>query len=96
MLHHTAVARWDTGKLLRIIASVAEGMQHLHTFAPPVLHRDLKPGNIFVSTGQVRSFPRPMRLRGPIRPNAIPRPSSAPSVQEAGQHIRVDTAGAHP
>ena len=54
MLHHTAVARWDTGKLLRIIRSISVGVNFLHTTQPAVLHRDLKPGNIFVDTGQVR------------------------------------------
>ena len=53
MLHHTAVARWDTGKLLRIIRSISVGVNYLHTVQPAVLHRDLKPGNIFVDTGQV-------------------------------------------
>ena len=52
MLHHTAVARWDTGKLLRIIHSMATGVHYLHSLEPAVLHRDIKPGNIFVSSGQ--------------------------------------------
>ena len=54
MLHHTAVTRWDTGKLLRIIRSISVGVNNLHTTQPAVLHRDLKPGNIFVDTGQAR------------------------------------------
>ena len=53
MLHHTAATRWDTGKLLRIIRSISVGVNFLHTTQPAVLHRDLKPGNIFVDTGQV-------------------------------------------
>ena len=53
MLHHTAATRWDTGKLLRIIRSMCVGVHFLHTTQPAVLHRDLKPGNIFVDTGQV-------------------------------------------
>lgn len=53
MLHHTAATRWDTGKLLRIIRSMSVGVNYLHTTQPAVLHRDLKPGNIFVDTGQV-------------------------------------------
>ncbi len=54
MLHHTAATRWDTGKLLRIIRSISVGVNYLHTTQPAVLHRDLKPGNIFVDTGQAR------------------------------------------
>ena len=56
MLHHTEAARWDTGKLLRIIHSTATGLHFLHSCHPAVLHRDIKPGNIFVSTGQVAPF----------------------------------------
>lgn len=31
-----------------MVRSIARGMLHLHTRKPPMLHRDLKPGNIFV------------------------------------------------
>ena len=48
MLHHSAAARWDAAKLVSMVRSIARGMLHLHTRKPPMLHRDLKPGNIFV------------------------------------------------
>ena len=48
MLHHSAAARWDSAKLVSMVRSIARGMLHLHTRKPPMLHRDLKPGNIFV------------------------------------------------
>lgn len=48
MLHHSAATRWDAAKLLSMVRSIARGMLHLHTRKPPMLHRDLKPGNIFV------------------------------------------------
>ena len=66
MLHHTAVARWDTGKLLRIIRSISVGVNYLHTAQPAVLHRDLKPGNIFVDTGQVGDAPLPIQCKRSI------------------------------
>ena len=48
MLHHSAATRWDAAKLVNMVRSIARGMLHLHTRKPPMLHRDLKPGNIFV------------------------------------------------
>lgn len=48
MLHHSAAARWDSAKLVSMVRSIARGMLHLHTRKPPMLHRDLKPGNIFI------------------------------------------------
>lgn len=43
----------DPVKLLPIARSVARGMLHLHRRLPPILHRDLKPGNIFIGHGFV-------------------------------------------
>ena len=40
-------------KLLPIARSVARGMLHLHTRFPPIMHRDLKPGNVFIGHGFV-------------------------------------------
>ena len=40
--------RLDPLKLLPIVRSVARGMLHLHTRRPAILHRDLKPGNLFL------------------------------------------------
>jgi serine/threonine protein kinase len=34
---------------MQVIKSVAQGMRYLHSFSPPILHRDIKPGNILVS-----------------------------------------------
>ena len=48
MLHHSTAAQWDSAKLVSLVRSIARGMLHLHTRKPPMLHRDLKPGNIFV------------------------------------------------
>jgi hypothetical protein len=41
----------DPGKLLPIVRSIARGMFHLHTKKPAILHRDLKPGNLFIGHG---------------------------------------------
>lgn len=56
MLHRTVVKRWDIKKLLLIIRSIAGGVHYLHTRSPPILHRDLKPGNLFVGANQVSSL----------------------------------------
>ena len=37
--------------MLQIARQIARGMLHLHTRTPPVQHRDLKPGNVFISHG---------------------------------------------
>ena len=55
MLHHSAAARWDSAKLVSMVRSIARGMLHLHTRKPPMLHRDLKPGNIFVGKAACRA-----------------------------------------
>mmetsp|Transcript_94162 Transcript_94162/g.245649 ORF Transcript_94162/g.245649 Transcript_94162/m.245649 type:complete len:221 (+) Transcript_94162:350-1012(+) len=33
---------------LKILQDVARGMQYLHGQAPPIMHRDLKPGNVLI------------------------------------------------
>ncbi|GMH35519.1 hypothetical protein BSKO_03387 [Bryopsis sp. KO-2023] len=53
MLHHTRMTRWDLTKVLQMVRGVARGMLHLHTRKPAILHRDLKPGNIFIGHGLV-------------------------------------------
>ena len=57
LIHQGASAasplKMDPGKLLPIVRSIARGMLHLHTRSPPILHRDLKPGNIFIGHGYV-------------------------------------------
>ncbi|KDD72105.1 protein kinase, partial [Helicosporidium sp. ATCC 50920] len=50
-LHFSSGARWDARKMVPIVRSVARGMHHLHTRG--LLHRDIKPGNIFVGHGQM-------------------------------------------
>ena len=62
MLHHSAAARWDAAKLVSMVRSIARGMLHLHTRKPPMLHRDLKPGNIFV--GEAACFGQSGTLPG--------------------------------
>lgn len=32
----------------RIVGDVARGMQFLHSFVPPIVHRDLRSPNVFV------------------------------------------------
>lgn len=51
MLHHGSLGtggasgrRADMQKLLLMMRGIARGMVHLHTRRPPILHRDLKPG----------------------------------------------------
>lgn len=41
----------DPNKLLPIVRSIARGMLHLHTRKPAIMHRDLKPGNLFIGHG---------------------------------------------
>ncbi|EFC41897.1 predicted protein [Naegleria gruberi] len=44
---------------LDILISIANGMKYLHTLNPPLIHRDLKPGNILISNdfvGKVSDF----------------------------------------
>ncbi len=48
MLHHGTAATWDIARLVITVHSIARGMLHLHTCKPPMLHKDLKPANIFV------------------------------------------------
>jgi serine/threonine protein kinase len=36
-------------KRLSILIDVADGMQYLHNRVPPIIHRDLKSHNIFIS-----------------------------------------------
>jgi len=63
MIHHTmggskkgapAGAGWDPMRVvLPMVRSIARGILHLHRRSNPILHRDIKPGNIFVSHGLV-------------------------------------------
>lgn len=55
MLIHQGAAsgRMDPLKVLPIVRSIARGMLHLHTRSPPILHRDLKPGNVFIGHGNL-------------------------------------------
>lgn len=46
MVHQTMSARWDLRKVLQIVKGIARGMFHLHTRRPPILHRDIKPGEL--------------------------------------------------
>jgi serine/threonine protein kinase len=51
LVHQSSSHRLEPSKLLPIVRAVARGMLHLHTRSPPILHRDLKPGNIFIGHG---------------------------------------------
>ena len=48
LLHHSARRFWNPQKLVALLIAVVRGMVHLHAQRPPLLHRDLKPGNIFL------------------------------------------------
>eukprot|EP00891_Asterochloris_glomerata_P006221 jgi/Astpho2/6221/e_gw1.00088.112.1_t len=51
LLHHSARRFWNPQKLVALLIAVVRGMVHLHAQQPPLLHRDLKPGNIFLGYG---------------------------------------------
>ena len=51
-----APLRWDI--TLRIAADVAAGMNFLHTLDPPMLHRDLKTPNVFMTRKLVGTIPQ--------------------------------------
>jgi len=53
LVHQTRTVKWELRKVLQIMRGIARGMFHLHTKRPPILHRDLKPGNIFIGHGLV-------------------------------------------
>ena len=59
MIHHAmggrkAASSWDPVKVvLPMVRNIARGLLHLHKRSMPILHRDLKPGNIFVGHGLV-------------------------------------------
>ena len=36
---------------MRMVLDIALGMNYLHTLDPPIIHRDLKLNNVFVSNG---------------------------------------------
>ncbi len=45
----SVMTQLDAPSKLRITLDVAKAMAYLHSFSPPVLHRDLKPGNVLIS-----------------------------------------------
>jgi len=53
LIHKGSASTIDPSKLLPIARSIARGMLHLHRRLPPIFHRDLKPGNIFIGHGFV-------------------------------------------
>jgi serine/threonine protein kinase len=46
-------APMEPGEVQRVLVGVLEILEHLHGLAPPILHRDIKPGNIVVSDERV-------------------------------------------
>jgi serine/threonine protein kinase len=65
-LSNDGIVRYDspeqnrfTQLKLAVVQGIARGMRYLHTCRPPIAHRDLKPGNVFVRedwTVQVGDF----------------------------------------
>ena len=47
-----ATGRWQAtpGALRRLAESLLEVLVHLASFAPPVVHRDIKPGNVLLES----------------------------------------------
>ena len=39
---------WEEGQARQLLERLLEVLAHLHTLSPPVIHRDIKPGNIIV------------------------------------------------
>jgi serine/threonine protein kinase len=44
-------SRLDESEVVRIGAAICEALDYLHSRQPPVIHRDIKPGNIKVTSG---------------------------------------------
>merc|ERR1712224_891468 len=53
-LHRQNAAPLGEYELIERMTQVAAGMAHLHSFDPPVLHRDLKSANILLAEDQTR------------------------------------------
>eukprot|EP00887_Chlorella_sp_A99_P002246 scaffold10.g2246.t1 len=51
LVHEQSSCRLDPLKLLSLVRCIARGMHHLHSRSPPILHRDLKSANVFLSHG---------------------------------------------
>ncbi|MCR9160037.1 MAG: serine/threonine-protein kinase [Nannocystaceae bacterium] len=43
--------RWDEASAVRLLESLLEALEYLHGLSPPVVHRDIKPGNIMLTEG---------------------------------------------
>lgn len=48
-VHARGQLSWD--EVLSIARDIAEGMNHLHSHSPPIIHRDLKSTNVMLSNG---------------------------------------------
>lgn len=46
----------DWGEILSLARDVAEGMEHLHSHLPPIIHRDLKSSNVMVLFSPMLQF----------------------------------------
>ena len=73
--------------VLAYLAQAAEALTHLHTQTPPVIHGDVKPGNLILTKGgqiELVDFgmsSAPERVRRRIGTPGFARPSSPPTAR---------------
>jgi len=68
LLHNTTM-RFDGDMLMTMLDDIVSGMNYLHSTSPPVLHNDLKTGNVLVGANfQVRNSAYPA---GPLLPYRV-------------------------
>ncbi|KDD71782.1 hypothetical protein H632_c4410p0, partial [Helicosporidium sp. ATCC 50920] len=53
LIHHGTPRQLDPLRVVPLARGIARGLLHLHTRRPPILHRDVKPGNVLLGSGGV-------------------------------------------